>query len=90
MVRDKEDWLTDSRTLENYFIREFKALYSSSTPQLPVDFADFGHPCISDDENRELMEIPQENEICKSVWELHPLKSPGQMVLRVFSFELIG
>lgn len=63
--------------ISKYFLEEFQKLYTSSIPQYPESLEDIAQSCISELENKELMAMPTEEEICRSVWELHPLKSPG-------------
>lgn len=57
----------DKKSIIRYFIHGFQNLYSSSNLNTLDDLLGIAHPCISDMENIELMAIPLEDEVRKTV-----------------------
>nr|XP_048333636.1 uncharacterized protein LOC125423443 [Ziziphus jujuba var. spinosa] len=58
-------------------IEGYTELFTSSNPVFGAELDDMGVSYITEEENSRLMAIPLEEEIRKTVWELHPLKAPG-------------
>jgi len=70
-------WINEGEDIQKYFIENFKALYQSSSPNIPENLENLIDPCISNMENEELCRVPTRVEIRKVIFEIKSLKAPG-------------
>lgn len=77
VIKEKDNWLAGKKDIGPYFLKEFSKLYESNIPVLPSDLSNLITLCISEEDNKGLIQIPSCDEIKEIVWSMHPLKSPG-------------
>lgn len=70
-------WFHERKQIEELLIKNFQELFSSENHDVCVDLGELVTRCISQKENSELIRIPSTEEVKQSIWDLHPLKSPG-------------
>lgn len=86
-IRDGNFWIHGDQNIAEYFKTKFGELYRTQHPKLDEDFESLLVEKVTFEENNFLSRIPSEEEIKGSVWDLHPLKSPGLDVFLVFFSE---
>ena len=70
-------WINEGEDIQKYFIEKFKALYQTSSPNIPKNLEDLIEPSISNIENEELCMVQTRDEIQKVIFEMKSLKAPG-------------
>ncbi|XP_050242124.1 uncharacterized protein LOC126691087 [Quercus robur] len=70
-------WINDGEDIQKYFIKNFKALYQTGSPNIPKNLENLIEPCISNFENEELCKVPMRDEIRKVIFEMKSLKASG-------------
>ena len=76
-IKAGKDWIQGKEEIKNYFLREFKELFSSDMHVIHDDLEGLAEQRILEEDNCALLRIPLKEEIKECVWNLHPLKSPG-------------
>lgn len=76
-IQDGDKWLFKENDIAAYFKDNFEKLFTSDHPSFNSEIEELINPCITEEDNNALTRIPLEEEIKKSIWSLHPLKSPG-------------
>lgn len=76
-IMDNKKWVHDSRKIGDYFTMKFQELYKTDYPHIPPEVDGIGYNYVMDQEIKDLIRIPTEQEIKDCVEKLHPLKSPG-------------
>lgn len=77
VIKDRGDWIQEEDGITEYFIKQFKELFTTSNPVFTEEITDLENKIVTEKESLELAEIPSSEEIKESIWQLHPLKSPG-------------
>jgi len=70
-------WINNGADIQKYFIENFKALYQTSSPNIPENLENLIEPCILNIKNEELCKVPTRGEIRKVMFEMKSLKAPG-------------
>lgn len=65
------------REISDYFTNGFKKLYATTNSILSTQLVKETIPCITDEDNQELIRVPSEEEVKKCIWSMHPLKASG-------------
>lgn len=73
----KDEWISDRVQIGNEFIRFFKELFKSSSPNLNSDIDQLISPTITPDQNAAMLRIPSYGEIKRVVFGMSPTKAPG-------------
>lgn len=66
-----------SYQINDYFNRNFKKLFATTTPVISEQMICGTSLCVSEEENSSLLRIPMEEEIRECIWNMHPLKAPS-------------
>lgn len=75
-IKNNGVWIQEEDRIAEYFIKHFEDLFESSNPNFTEDIKEIGSKMVTVEENIALIKIPSIEEIKKSIWELHQLKSP--------------
>lgn len=67
VVKHEDKWLINRKDIVEYFIGEFLELFSTTEPSIPLDLEGLVSPCTTEEENNNLMSIPQADEIKRCV-----------------------
>uniref|UniRef100_A0A803PT85 Reverse transcriptase domain-containing protein n=1 Tax=Cannabis sativa TaxID=3483 RepID=A0A803PT85_CANSA len=77
-INDHGDhWLQNCDDIGNYFVENFKTLFTSSHPIMDADFMELYDTKVLTQENEDFCRVPSFSEIKAAVYNLHPLKAPG-------------
>lgn len=76
-IKDRVDWCTDHKWIQDYLVRKLKDLYTLEEIEPCRDLQHLFVHCMTTTENASIVCTLFEDEIRRAVWELHPLKSPG-------------
>ena len=71
------EWIQGKHQIKEYFLREFKDLFTSDNPSIHNELEHLVEKKIFMEDNIAMMAVPLEEEIKDCVWTLHPVKSPG-------------
>lgn len=71
------DWIKDKSQIKNYFVCEFKDLFSFYNPFIQDKLEKLVKKKIRPEDNHALLIISNEEEIKDCIWSLYPLKSPS-------------
>lgn len=74
-IKVGQEWKTSKQQIAEYFINQFKELYTSSLPTILENLKGLVQEAITEEENEELLTIPIEEESKQSILSLHPLKA---------------
>lgn len=76
-IRNGAIYYTEEREIVDYFIKNFEELFKSNSPRIPLELEGLGEKVVTIEEIENLICIPNEKEVKKAIWNLHPLKSLG-------------
>lgn len=76
-IKEGNNQIFEEKDIGEYFLKNFKELYTSSFPSLDEGLDNIGTFYITDVGNLEINCIPKEKETKEVVWKLHQLKSSG-------------
>lgn len=85
-IKDEIRWIQDRRGIRDYFSKKYQELFQSDYPHIPIEVCCY----VYEQENRDIICIPTEEEIKECMEKLHPFKSPSPYGFPGFFFIAIG
>ncbi|XP_075640364.1 uncharacterized protein LOC142612127 [Castanea sativa] len=75
----KEDgsWIQDPKQIRQLFLENFKLQYTHEEVNFPSHLEHLLLPCITEDENENLLTIPSPEDIKATLFQMQDLKAPG-------------
>ena len=75
----KEDgsWISDPKHIRQLFLENFKLQYTHEEVNFPSHLEHLLLPCITEDENENLLAIPSPEDIKATLFQMQDLKAPG-------------
>lgn len=58
-IKEENKWITVEKNIEDYFLRNFKELFTSSHPSFNQRLNSLGNQYVNETENMELIQIPE-------------------------------
>jgi hypothetical protein len=80
-------WITEKKEINEFFLENFKQVFTEEEVDFPVDLENLIQPSISIEENTELCTIPTPLEIKRTLFEMASQKAPGPDGLPVIFYK---
>lgn len=77
LKNDEGNWIYDLEDIRNFILQKLKKIYMASSHIVDIDLFPFVWPCITEEENMSLCEIPIFLEIIFIVKSMHPITALG-------------
>ena len=84
---DQGSWLRDWEDISKHVCANFQDLFSETVNQFPTDLEGLVPPCISNQDNEQICQIPTRDEIKAVIFDMHLFKAPGPDGLPAFFFK---
>jgi hypothetical protein len=84
---DQGSWLRDWEDISKHVCANFQDLFSETVNQFPTDLEGLVPPCISNQDNEQICQIPTRDEIKAVISDMHPFKALGPDGLPAFFFK---
>ena len=68
-------WLDGQKGISKVFINEFTKRFTSKSPMINLEVFDSFSPCISDEENKELIKVVTDERIHTTLSQINSLKA---------------
>ncbi|KAK9990862.1 hypothetical protein SO802_025847 [Lithocarpus litseifolius] len=75
--KDDGSWITESKQIRQLFFESYKQQYQEEEIWFPNHLEHLLLPCITEDENANLLATPSPEEIKATLFEMQDLKAPG-------------
>ena len=77
LLDSNDRWVEDQRDVENVVLNYYSELFKSANPTEFAEILSSVHPKVSTTMNERLTRDFQENEVCKALKQMYPLKASG-------------